>query len=285
MNPGATETWYDGVDTDCDGAGDYDADADGHDHDAYGGDDCDDTDGTINPSEAETWYDGLDSDCDGASDYDADGDGHDHDTYAGDDCDDTDPTVSPSASEVRDGQDNDCNEACDEGLISAGDLIVTEVMKDPSKVSDSLGEWFEVTNTTTTDILMCADWAFEDDDTDAFSLPGGQTVYVPAGGSAILARDDDPTTNGGVTADYAFASGMQLANGADELALIHGLSTIDHIAWDDGVTWPDTTGSSLSLSPTATDGTSNDDGANWCSGSSTYGDGDKGTPGDANDGC
>ena len=44
VNPGATEVWYDGVDSDCDGASDYDADGDGYDHEDYSGSDCDDTD-------------------------------------------------------------------------------------------------------------------------------------------------------------------------------------------------------------------------------------------------
>jgi len=75
VNPDATETWYDGVDSDCDGGSDFDADADGHDSDAHGGDDCDDTDPAVSPSATEVWYDGVDGDCDGASDFDADGDG------------------------------------------------------------------------------------------------------------------------------------------------------------------------------------------------------------------
>ena len=44
VNPGAKEVWYDGVDSNCDGASDYDRDGDGHDSDRYGGDDCDDLD-------------------------------------------------------------------------------------------------------------------------------------------------------------------------------------------------------------------------------------------------
>ncbi|MCB9780371.1 MAG: putative metal-binding motif-containing protein [Alphaproteobacteria bacterium] len=91
--PGAPETWYDGVDSDCDDGSDHDADADGHDSDAHGGDDCDDTSATTYPGAPETWYDGVDSDCDDGSDYDADGDGDDSETWGGGDCDDTDETV------------------------------------------------------------------------------------------------------------------------------------------------------------------------------------------------
>ena len=47
ISPDATETWYDGVDSDCDGASDYDADRDGYDSDQYSGVDCDDSDVSI----------------------------------------------------------------------------------------------------------------------------------------------------------------------------------------------------------------------------------------------
>ncbi len=41
ISTAATETWYDGVDQDCDGASDFDADGDGEDADRFGGTDCD----------------------------------------------------------------------------------------------------------------------------------------------------------------------------------------------------------------------------------------------------
>jgi len=66
--PGAYETWYDGVDSDCDGASDYDGDGDGWDGDAYGGDACDDTDPAVNPEAGEMAGNGVDDDCDGRVD-------------------------------------------------------------------------------------------------------------------------------------------------------------------------------------------------------------------------
>ncbi len=68
VHPGAEETWYDGVDADCDGASDYDADGDGHDsQEQGGGTDCDDEDEAVHPGQLD-WSDGYDSDCDGTAD-------------------------------------------------------------------------------------------------------------------------------------------------------------------------------------------------------------------------
>jgi hypothetical protein len=60
--PGAEETWYDGVDQDCDGADDFDQDADG----VPTPDDCGDTDPTVFPGATDPPRDDIDQDCDGA---------------------------------------------------------------------------------------------------------------------------------------------------------------------------------------------------------------------------
>lgn len=132
--PGQSETWYDGVDSDCE-PDDYDADRDGFDAAEHGGDDCDDLDPEVNPGALE-FCDAAqrDEDCDGLTNgedpdargwtlgyVDSDGDGYgtggselvcapgagfaDNDL----DCAPEDPTTYPGADEIcGDGVVNDC---------------------------------------------------------------------------------------------------------------------------------------------------------------------------------
>ena len=51
--PGAVDTWYDGVDSDCAGDDDYDADGDGYASDDHGGTDVDDTDPSVHTAVAD----------------------------------------------------------------------------------------------------------------------------------------------------------------------------------------------------------------------------------------
>ena len=92
------DTWYDGVDSNCDNLNDYDQDGDGYVHwdyeseSASPGGDCNDEDASIYAGATEIWYDGIDSDCQGDSDFDQDGDG----TAFYQDCDDTDALAHES---------------------------------------------------------------------------------------------------------------------------------------------------------------------------------------------
>jgi len=109
-HPGAEETWYDGLDSDCAGDDDFDADGDGHIPLAYGGTDCDDGSSMASPDAVfDECYDGLDSDCDGHSDFDCDRDGYDDVAYGGWDCDDTDGAAFPGDGTTVDGPDLDCD--------------------------------------------------------------------------------------------------------------------------------------------------------------------------------
>jgi len=125
VHPAAIETWYDGVDQDCDGLNDFDADQDGYVHENYPGEvggsapgtgDCDDTDETINPGATEL-CDGIDNDCSGASDEpfgDTDTDGW------GNSCDNCPDDYNPGQ---EDGDEDGIGDVCDCCIPpSVGDL-------------------------------------------------------------------------------------------------------------------------------------------------------------------
>ena len=121
IHEGAIDTFYDGVDSNCDGRSDFDQDGDGHDASAYAGGDCNDTDATIYPAAVEVGDDAIDADCDGYDFPDADGDGWPADL----DCDDAAADIAPDAMDPwYDGIDQDCagNDDYDQdgdGYISA----------------------------------------------------------------------------------------------------------------------------------------------------------------------
>ncbi len=120
INPDADDEWYDGEDSNCDGANDYDQDGDGFEASGYNDDpedeggDCQDANPDMYPGAEDIWYDGEDTNCDGADDYDQDGDEYGSAEYgAGSDCDDTNPEVNRDGTEVFNGLDDDCDDEVD----------------------------------------------------------------------------------------------------------------------------------------------------------------------------
>lgn len=168
-----------------------------------------------------------------------------------------------------------------------GEVIFSELMINPSVVDDEIGEWVELYNTGDT-WLDIGGYSFHDLDYDQFTLLG--PIPVAPHGYVMLCANLDPRVNGGVECDAWFdrqiSGGLALANKPDEVVLTRP----DHVEIDRlvyGDEWVDLTldGSTISLDPGHMDGSENDDFGNWCASTSAIPDGDRGTPGAANDAC
>jgi hypothetical protein len=178
--------------------------------------------------------------------------------------------------------------------LHEGDLVVTEIMQNPSSVlgSDYNGEWFEIRNATGLRVDL-EGLTLHDLGSDAFVVPAG---YVLEGEDFfVFCPNGDLSTNGGLGVDYVYRyADMALGNRSDEVCLDDDESAddgfIDCVAYDGGASeggvFPDPNGASMTLSPGAMDAWSNDDGLNWCEATSIYGSGsERGTPGATNDAC
>ena len=163
---------------------------------------------------------------------------------------------------------------------SSSVLVVSEIMVNPRSVADSKGEWFELHNPGNAEIDING-WTLRDNGFDVHVIDNGAPLVVPAGGYLVLGRNSDESLNGGVAVAYAYGSDLTMMNTIDELEILDGsLRSIDRVAWDDGLTFPDQSGASLALIDTSADNTG---GSNWCASAATFGSGDQGTPGAAND--
>jgi hypothetical protein len=287
------EASCDGADNDCNGTvDDVDLDRDSHRAIACGGDDCDDQNSGVHPDQDELCGNAVDEDCSTLlNDRDVDQDSSiDGDVLCGGtDCQDGDPLVRPGAPEYRDGKDNDCDAdgKADEGLVAAGDVVVTEIMYDPSGSPDENFEWFEVFNATTRPIGL-ATWSVQDD-------PGAsqevtvidQPVVVGAKDFAVLCRAASVAESVGVACadQYGF---FQLGNGPDEIVLVSGATTVDLVAYKDGASgWANAQDESLNLDG-ASFAADNNLPANWCLhplGGPVLTSGDEASPGVANVRC
>ena len=165
-------------------------------------------------------------------------------------------------------------------LAMPGDLVITEIMHDPAAVADSVGEWFEVTNASSSMIDLNG-WMLRDAGRDEHRIQTEAPLVILPGEYIVLGRSADIALNGGAPVAYTY-SGFLLANGADEVILLDGGGReIDRVGYDDGITFPDPTGASLALIDPALD---NALGASWRASDAAWpgSAGDRGSPGAAN---
>ena len=231
-------------------------------------------------------------------------DTEDSNTEDSDDTDsddtDSDDTDSDDTEDTEDTEDTDSADGFQD--LGAGDLVITEIMKNPCgldddpnttpevecidpQIADEAGEWFEVLNTTSEAINLNGMRVHETGAGEqAFVVSTDLTIA--ANGYLVFGVSGDTSLNGGVAVDYVYSvEAFGFRNGADSIALSNNAGIIDSVEYDDGDTFHDFKGYSLSLNPSSLDATANDDGTNWCKSSTELDSGDYGTPGAANDSC
>lgn len=162
-------------------------------------------------------------------------------------------------------------------VVSPIQVQINELMGDPANAQDSSwGEWFEVRNTGDTDVNLQG-WRILSGGSNQPAHTINASVIVPAGGYAVLGRGFDPARNGGITLDYNYfvgtSSTLWLNNRNDYLVLLDtAQALVDSVSWDSlprGVT--------MGLRPGQAPVTSVNSAA-WGYSTTTFGDGDYGTP-------
>ena len=159
----------------------------------------------------------------------------------------------------------DGSDAYSSGVISDATtipkILITEIMQNPSDVTDANGEWFEIYNygTSTVDING---YVIKDAGTDSHTINNGRPLNIAAGSFLVLGKNSTTSTNGGVPVDYQY-SGITLGNGADAIILYmtDGTTEVDRVEWDGGTNWPDPAGASMIFTGQPTD--DNNIGSNW----------------------
>ncbi|MFQ6611259.1 MAG: endonuclease/exonuclease/phosphatase family protein [Fidelibacterota bacterium] len=157
-------------------------------------------------------------------------------------------------------------------------IVISEIMNNPNAVSDSYGEWFELTNVGA-EIIHLDGLIIHDGNTDTHTIQSGGQLILPPSEYIVLGRNGDPELNGGLSLDYVY-SGMNLNNTFDGITIQHPVGyVLDSVYYDNGGTFPNTPGRSMMLIDPLTD---NSLGSNWVESSQLMDNGDFGTPGENN---
>lgn len=170
------------------------------------------------------------------------------------------------------------------GSIAYGELLITEVMYNPSALSDTEGEWFEIYNHSE-HVINLQYLVLGRDDANSHII--ADPVELSPGEYLILSRTGQATN---ATNRYVYGSDILLPNTGAVLSLYNQGPGTDPgaliFAVDYGAdNFPDGAGASISLSPDLINATDAILGASWCLSTSAYNTGDLGTPGAGNDPC
>lgn len=164
-----------------------------------------------------------------------------------------------------------------------GEVIITEIMQNPMALLDGDGEWFELYNPMMGVTYQLGSCVVEGNMSDAgFTI----TTDLEIGPQEYRIFATDSMMDQGFIADFQWDDmEFSLNNSNDEVRLVCNGVMVDEVIYDNGATFPDPNGQSMSLDPGSYDTLANDDGTNWCEGINDYNNGDLGTPGSDNPMC
>jgi hypothetical protein len=171
-----------------------------------------------------------------------------------------------------------------EGPVGYGDLLITEVMYNPSALSDTEGEWIEIYNNSD-QVVNLQNLVLERDDLNRHVI--GESIDLDPGAYYVLARSLQATD---VSNSYVYGSAITLSNTGAVLYLYNEDTETEPgaliFALNYGETeFPTGTGASICLSPDLLNASDAVLGSSWCVSTSLYNTGDSGSPGSVNDLC
>ncbi len=168
--------------------------------------------------------------------------------------------------------------------IGFGDLLITEIMYNPSALSDNEGEWLEIYNNSDKTIDL-KDLILRRGSNNSFHQITSE-ISLLSGEYVVLEKSSQATES----ENYVYA-GITLPNSGEEIIInTYGTDGTDGMvicSVDYGASGFNTglSGKSIQLNPTIKDASEARNGSNWCPATLQYSTGDLGTPGAENPSC
>ncbi len=170
------------------------------------------------------------------------------------------------------------------GLVGYGEILITEIMYNPTALSDTEGEWFEIYNNSE-HVINLQNLILGRDETNLHIIT--DPIELLPSAYFVFTRNELATE---VTNRYNYESDILLPNTGAVLSIYNeGTETAPGVLVFSvnygGDNFPDLAGTSISLNPNMISTADAILGTSWCASSSVFNTGDLGTPGMVNDIC